>query len=114
MGPEQAVAGFEEDVMAVGTTARRGIDMLAGLLRIIGLLIVAILVIHIVLVVLDANAANTFAATIASLADTFDLGLSNLFQYSEPKLSVILNYGVAAIIWFVITSVVVRLVRRLG
>ena len=100
--------------MAVGTTARRGIDLLASLLRIIGLLIVAVLVIHIVLVVLDANAANTFASTIASLASTFDLGLSNLFQYSEPKLSVILNYGVAAIIWFIITSIVVRLVRRIG
>lgn len=100
--------------MAVGTTARRGIDMFAGLLRIVGLLIVAVLVVHILLVVLEANPANTFAQTIAELADTFDLGLSNLFQYSEAKLSVILNYGIAAAIWFLITAVVVRLVRRLG
>ncbi len=82
--------------MAVGTTARRGIDILASVLRVVGLLIVAILVIHIVLVLLEANPANSFATTIAGLADTFDLGLSNLFQYAEPKLSLALNYGVAA------------------
>jgi hypothetical protein len=100
--------------MAVGTAARRGIDGLASVLRIIGMLIVAILVVHIVLVLLDANPANTFASTIASLADTFDLGLSNLFQYAEPKISITLNYGVAAIIWWIITAIVVRLIRRIG
>jgi hypothetical protein len=100
--------------MAVGTTARRGIDGLASVLRIIGLLIVAVLVVHIVLTVLGANPANAFASTIASLASTFDLGLSNLFTYAEQKLNVILNYGVAAIIWWIITAIVVRLVRRIG
>lgn len=100
--------------MAVGTTARRGIDILASILRVIGMIIVAILVVHIVLVLLDANPANTFAATIAKWAGEFDLGLSNLFQYAEPKLSLTLNFGVAAIIWWIVTAVVVRLIRRIG
>jgi hypothetical protein len=100
--------------MAVGTTARRGADLLASVLRAIGLLIVAVLVVFIVLTLLDANFANTFAAAVRDLAAKVDLGLSNLFLPADPKIRVLLNYGVAAVIWYAITSVVVRLVQRIG
>jgi hypothetical protein len=98
----------------VGTTARRGIDALAGVLRAVGMLIVLVLVVHIVLTLLSANPENGFAQLVRDLADWLDLGLSNLFLPADPKLAVALNYGTAALIWFVITSVVVRLVRRIG
>ncbi len=100
--------------MAVGTTARRGAGLIASLLRIVGLLIVAVLVVFIVLTLLDANFANTFASAIKDLATNADLGLSTLFLPADPKIRVLLNYGVAAIIWYVITSIVVRLVRRVS
>ena len=99
--------------MTVGTTARRGIDGLASVLRIVGMLIVLVLVLHIVLTLLDANPANTIATMINQLADTFNLGLSNLFLPPDPKLAIVLNYGTAALVWFAITSVVVRIVRRI-
>ena len=44
--------------MAVGATARRGIDALGNLLRIVGTLIVLVLVLHIVLTLLEANPEN--------------------------------------------------------
>lgn len=100
--------------MAVGTTARRGAGLLASVLRIAGLLIVAVLVVFIVLTLLDANFGNTFAGRVRDLATYFDLGLSNLFLPADPKIRVVLNYGVAAVIWYVITAVVVRLVRRVS
>ena len=100
--------------MTVGTTARRGAGLLASVLRVIGLLIVAVLVVFIVLTLLNANFGNTFAAAVKDLAASFDLGLSNLFLPADPKIRVLLNYGVAAVIWYVITTVVVRLVRRVG
>ena len=53
-------------------------------------------------------------ASVSELANYFDLGLSNLFLPANPKLAVALNYGVAALVWYVITVVVVRLVRRLS
>jgi hypothetical protein len=102
----------EGAAMATGTRARRGADLVASVLRVVGLLIVAVLVLYIVLTLLDANFGNAFASTIKDLAATFDLGLSNLFLPAQPKLRVALNYGVAAILWYVITAVVVRLVRR--
>lgn len=93
--------------------ASRGGYVLANVLRGIGLAIVTILVVFILLRLLDANPANSFAAFIAYLANIFDLGLSDLFLPANPKLAVALNYGVAAIIWLVLTSLVSRLVRRL-
>jgi hypothetical protein len=97
----------------VGTTARRGAGQLASVLRVVGLVIVAVLAVFIVLTLLDANFGNTFAAAVRDLAAYFDLGLSNLFLPANPKIGVLLNYGIAAVIWYVITSVVVRLVRRI-
>jgi hypothetical protein len=47
-------------------------------------------------------------------AQYFDLGLANLFQPPDPKVAVAMSYGTAALIWWAITAVVVRLVRRIG
>jgi hypothetical protein len=77
------------------------------------MLIVIVLVVHIVLTLLDANPANGLAALVRDAANTFNLGLSDLFMPADPKLAVVLNYGTAALIWYVITVVVVRLVRRI-
>ena len=94
--------------------AARGGDTLARVLRTIGYTIVAIVVLHIVLTLLQANPANAVAALIARLAETFDLGLSNLFLVPDPMLAVALNYGAAALAWLLITAVVVRLASRIG
>lgn len=96
-----------------GTTARVG-DAVARVLRTIGYAIVAVLLLHIVLTLLQANPANTVAALVRNLAATFDLGLSNLFLVSDPMLNVLLNYGAAALAWLLITAVVVRLATRIG
>lgn len=98
--------------MAVRSSTRRGAGMLAALLRVAGLAIVAVLVLHVVLTLLRANPEVWLVSWVAQLADLFDLGLSALFQPADPGLAVTLNYGTAALIWFVITAVVVRLVRR--
>jgi hypothetical protein len=93
-------------------TVRRGVAIVASLLRVIGLIIVAILVIYILLVVAGANPVNGFAVFVKNAADTFSLGLSNLFLLKDPKFAVGVNYGIAAVAWLVITSIVVGLVRR--
>lgn len=100
--------------MTMGTTARRGANLVATVLRVVGTVIVAILLVHIVLTLLDANPANSFAQLVRDLAEYFNLGLANLFLPANPKIAVTLNYGVAAIIWYAITAIVVRLVRRIG
>lgn len=97
----------------MGTTARRGADVLATVIRVIGLAIVTVLVAHIVLSLLEANPENGLTVFVRDLAEYFNLGLADLFLLDEPKLATTLNYGVAALIWFAITTLAVRLVRRL-
>ncbi|MGQ0481276.1 MAG: hypothetical protein ACT4O0_09655 [Pseudonocardia sp.] len=94
--------------------ARRGTYAVVSVLRVIGLVIVAFLVLHILLVVFDANQANQFATFIRAGADTFSLGLTDLFVPENPKVAVAVNYGIAALIWLIITNIVTGLVRRVG
>jgi Na+-translocating ferredoxin:NAD+ oxidoreductase RnfE subunit len=44
----------------------------------------------------------------------FSLGLTDLFALANPKATVAVNYGLAAVLWLVITGIVVGLVRRVG
>jgi hypothetical protein len=99
--------------VAVGSAAQRGIDALANILRIVGMFIVTVLVVHIVLTLLGANPENGLTQLVRDAADTLNLGLDDLFLPEDPRLGVLLNYGTAALLWFVITTVVVRLVRRI-
>ena len=98
--------------MSTRTRARRGVGGLASVLNVIGLLIVAVFVVHIVLLLLGANPDNGFASTIAYLANLLDLGLSNLFDIGNRVLDVIVDWGLPALAWYAITAVVVRLLRR--
>ncbi|GAY09342.1 hypothetical protein TOK_3301 [Pseudonocardia sp. N23] len=84
------------------------------MLQIVGMVIVAFLVLHIVLTLLDANPANGLTAFVSDVAGRLTLGLDDLFLPDERKLRITLNYGVAAAIWWLITAVVVRLVRRIS
>lgn len=97
----------------MGAVARRGVDVAANLLRFAGLAIVLVLVLHIVLS-LFANPGHEVTVLVARAAEVFDLGLSNLFLPGSEAARVIVNYGIAALLWYLIMIVVVRLVRRIG
>lgn len=96
----------------VGTTLRSGLGIIATILQVVGFVIVAIMVGHIALTVLEANPGNFLTAFFSSWAAQLNLGLGDLFVPAEPKLAVTLNYGVAALVWLLLTMLVVRLLRR--
>jgi hypothetical protein len=98
----------------VRNSTRGGAYALARVLNTIGLAIVAVIVTYILLTLLEANPDNTAATLVRELAENVDLGLANLFLVDDPQWEVGLNYGVAALVWLVCTTVVVRLVRRVG
>jgi hypothetical protein len=97
----------------VRNATRGGAYALARVLNTIGLAIVAVIVIYILLTLLEANPDNVAATLIRELAEYFNLGLANLFLVDDPKWQVGLNYGMAALVWLVVTTVVVRLIRRI-
>lgn len=94
--------------------AHRGVNYVATLLRVLGLVVAAILVVHILLVVLGANPANPVASALAHASGVLSLGMGGLFTPGNPKLALVVNYGMAAVGWLVITSVVVVVLQRIA
>src|SRR5262245_19132305 len=97
-------------------TRSRVVGLLADVVRWAGLVAAVILVIHVVLVAGEANPANGIARFIHSVADAVSLGFKDLFNKpaDDPKLRVLINYGLAALFWLVVSSIAARLIRRLG
>ncbi|WP_309110250.1 hypothetical protein [Saccharothrix sp.] len=92
----------------------RIVSVVAGVVGWAGLLIAVVLVAHVLLTVGGANPANSITTTVASWADRLALGFRDLFTPEDPKLRVLINYGIAAVFWLIVRSLVVKLVRRLG
>jgi hypothetical protein len=92
----------------------RVVGIVAAVLRWVGTIIAVILVAHVLLTVFGANPDNPITTFVRSWADPLALAFRDLFTPADAKLRVLANYGLAAIFWLIVTSIVVRLVRRLG
>ncbi|MFC7342392.1 hypothetical protein [Saccharopolyspora griseoalba] len=89
-----------------------GRETAARIVRMVVALVVLIFALHVLFVVLDANQGNGFVALIYTLAQTFVLGLGDVFTPDDALLGVVLNYGLAALIWFIVGQFVIKLLRR--
>jgi hypothetical protein len=94
-------------------TPRKALGWLASLVKLVCGLIALLLVVYIVFTLGKANPANAWAIFVSTWAQKVDLGLANLFAPPSPAwLAVVLNYGIPALIWLVIGSLLSRLIRR--
>ncbi|MPY81893.1 MAG: hypothetical protein GEV00_00985 [Actinophytocola sp.] len=84
-----------------------------GVISVVTGLFAIVLAIHIVLVVGEANMANNFAQFVTNWAGAIDLGLGNLFTPAGAKLDVLLNEGIAALLWLVIGGGVTTLLAQI-
>ncbi|RMI30434.1 hypothetical protein EBN03_22350 [Nocardia stercoris] len=66
-------------------------------------------VIYIVLQVAKANTANGGYRFIQRLADPLALFFPGLFNFSNHNLTIIVNYGAAALFWLIVTGFIARL-----
>ncbi|MGH3718336.1 MAG: hypothetical protein ACRDRI_05730 [Pseudonocardiaceae bacterium] len=87
---------------------------LAGVIRIVGGLFVLILLAHVVLTLGDANPANGITRFVAYWADRLQLGFRGLFTPTDARARIVVDFGLAAAFWLVVSWVLVRLVRRLA
>ncbi|HEV2782512.1 MAG TPA: hypothetical protein VGX25_24225 [Actinophytocola sp.] len=95
----------------------RVVGLLATLVRWVGLVIALILAIHVLLTIGNANPANWITDFFRTWADPFALGFKDLFLSNpgdDPKLRVLVNYGLAALFWLVGSNILSRLIRRLA
>ena len=74
--------------------------------------IALILVLHIVFVLFGANSANSIVLTDANWARHLAAWFDGLFTTSNAKWNVVLNYGIATLIYLVVGRLLARLVER--
>jgi NADH:ubiquinone oxidoreductase subunit 3 (subunit A) len=86
--------------------------MLARLVMLITTAIVVLIVLAILLVVLGANESNSIVQAIQDAANFLVGPFESIFNLSNRKAEVAVNYGLAALVYFIIGSLIARLLRR--
>ncbi|MGV9410399.1 hypothetical protein ACWDOP_10840 [Nocardia sp. NPDC003693] len=84
----------------------------ARIIATVGALFALVEGLYILLLVLDADQTNRFFQFIKSLAEPLALFFPGLFTTGNPDLDVVLNYGLAAIFWLVVSGFVARVIAR--
>ena len=94
------------------TGSARVFSLLATIVRVVCTVIAALIVIHAVFVLFEANPDNLLVKFTAGWRDTFGWFTKNLFTPSDPKIAEAINDGLAALIWVVVGSLVSKLIVR--
>ena len=108
---EEVVSERVEDSRA---KRMRGIRVACSAVSFVVGLFAIVLVAQIVLTLAEANPANGFASFVADFSGAVSLGFDGLFTPGSPKLAVLLDYGLAAIVWLLIGAGINFLIRRFG
>jgi len=95
-----------------GDTARRGAWGLARLVMLVASIVAAIIVAGILLVVLEANPSNTIVEWVTDAARWLAGPFKELFTIDNAKTQVAVNWGIAAVVYYVVASLIARLLRR--
>lgn len=89
-----------------------GANTVANVIRSVVGVVVTIFALHVLFVVFDADQGNEFVSVIYTLAKTLVLGLGDVFTPDDALLGVVLNYGLAALIYVVVGQLVIKALRR--
>lgn len=83
---------------------------LARLVRLVTSVVVVLIVAAIVLTLLNANPANTIVHDIHSVAATLVGPFRGMFPISRPKVSMAVNWGLAALVYAIVGGLIARLI----
>lgn len=84
----------------------------AAAVRLASRLAALVLALYAIFTVFRANPANIWYQFVASLASSLSVGLANLFQLADVRWTTLVDYGLAALVWLIVGSVVAGLIRR--
>lgn len=99
--------------MATSATARI-LTLVATVVRTVFAVIAAVIVVHAVFVLFEANPANVLVQFAADWRDSFGWFTKDLFTPSDPKVAEAVNSGLAALVWVVVGSLLSKLIVRLA
>jgi hypothetical protein len=107
-GPHQPPGGYQYPAQP----RNDGANTLARVIHVITGTVAAIFVLHILFVVFHANRGNEFVSLVYVLAKTFVLGLGDIFTPGDATLGVVLNYGIAALVYLVVGRLIAKAIAR--
>ncbi|MBA8827445.1 hypothetical protein FHX42_004841 [Saccharopolyspora lacisalsi] len=88
-----------------------GANTVANIIRSAVGVVVTVFALHVLFVVFDANQGNEFVSVVYALAQTLVLGLGDVFTPEGAVLGVVLNYGLAALIYLVVGQLIIKALR---
>jgi hypothetical protein len=97
-----------ETVMAVRTRAYGA----ASVVMTITLIIVTFLVLGILLVLVNANEHNTLVNFVLDVGGFFAKPFNHLIPQDNRKQDYLVNWGIAAIVYFAVGVIIARIIRR--
>jgi hypothetical protein len=112
--PEPYEGQERAEVVERGSGKLRAVRIVNTLISLICGIFAAVLAIHILLVIGGANPDNGFARFITDWAGAISLGLEDLFTPADDNLRVLLNEGLAAIVWLAIGAVLTTFISRVA
>lgn len=106
-----ADSGSSPGIAARGAMAFGSLMLaLARLVRLATSVVVLLIVAAIVLRLLNANPANTIVHDLHTVASTLVGPFSNVFSISRPKVSMAVNWGLAALVYAIVGGLIARLI----
>jgi hypothetical protein len=74
--------------------------------------VAAIIIVGIVLVLIKANPNNQIVDVILDVGRFLTKPFHNLFPQDDPRQDILVNWGIAAIVYLIVGALIARLVRR--
>ena len=84
----------------------------ARVIRMIAMLVVAVIALGIVLVVLDANSSTAIVGWIEDAARWLTTPFHGLFNLDDHKLETAVNWGIAAVVYYLVAHLIARAFAR--
>jgi hypothetical protein len=95
-----------------GLGARRGLWGVAPIVSLVTSVVVALILVGIILVLLEANRDNAIVDWLVGAGDWLSNPFHGIFSLDSHKATVAVNWGVAALVYAVIGGFIARLLRR--
>jgi hypothetical protein len=100
-----------------GDNVRAGVKRISGaaatLVTIIAMIICVLLALHIAFVVFAANHDNSIVGTVNDWADWFAWRFRDMFVPKDQRVGVLVNYGIAAVVYLIAGRVAAGVIRRI-
>jgi hypothetical protein len=88
--------------------------LLARIVRLVTAVVVAIIAIAILLVVLGANESNSIVSTIHDWGSWLTQPFHNIFHVKDGKWNVVVNWGLAAVVYAAIGAIITRVLASVA